>query len=208
MRPDESSRSQMVRPVQPAVASRNPNQDGPPPASEIPFNLVAVPDAVPKPEPLSATGNPDSYEVDGDHYVVMKESHGFKERGLASWYGQKFQGKRTSSGEPYDMFKMTAAHKTLPIPCYVRVTNLANGKSVVVRINDRGPFHKGRIIDLSYTAALKLDVLGDGSTPVEICTMEPAPDQPATLIAAAPRSPAPIPAPARVAVAAAPARAP
>lgn len=175
-------------------------QDGFPAKSDIPADVAQIPDAVPKPEPLSALGNPDSYEVYGDRYEVLKDGHGFKERGMASWYGKKFQGKRTSSGEAYDMFKMTAAHKTLPIPCYVRVTNLDTGKSVVVRVNDRGPFHSGRVIDVSYAAAVKLDILGRGSIPVEIVALDPNQPAPTTQFAAAP-APAPPPQPRPVAVA-------
>lgn len=174
----------------------NAEQDGFPAKSDIPADIARIPDAVPKPEPLSALGNPDSYEVYGDRYEVLKDGRGFKERGMASWYGKKFQGKRTSSGEAYDMFKMTAAHKTLPIPCYVRVTNLDSGKSVVVRVNDRGPFHSGRVIDVSYAAAVKLDILGRGSIPVEIVALDPNEPTPATRFAAAPASRAPVPAPA------------
>ncbi|WP_157572497.1 septal ring lytic transglycosylase RlpA family protein [Nevskia soli] len=173
--------------------SNNPSQDGPPSAAEIPANVADIPDAVPQPEPKSSSGNPDSYEVYGDHYVILKDARGYKERGYASWYGKKFQGKRTSSGEAYDMFKMTAAHKTLPIPCYARVTNIDNGKSVVVRINDRGPFHEGRIIDLSYTAAVKLGSLGKGSIPVEVEAIDPSMPTPTIQYAGTPRPPAPAP---------------
>src|SRR5882757_6220949 len=179
-------------PVYPAPTN-NPSQDGPPSAAEIPANVAIIPDAVPTPEPKSSSGNPDSYEVYGDHYVILKDSRGYKERGYASWYGKKFQGRRTSSGEPYDMFKMTAAHKTLPIPCYARVTNLENGHSVVVRINDRGPFHEGRIIDLSYTAAVKLGSLGKGSIPVEVEAIDPSMPTPTIQYAAAPRPAPPTP---------------
>jgi rare lipoprotein A len=181
--------------------SNNPGQDGPPAPEEIPPNVAQIPDAVPAPEPKSNYGNPDSYEVYGDRYVILRDPRGYKERGYASWYGKKFQGKRTSSGEPYDMFKMTAAHKTLPIPCYAKVTDIENGRSVVVRINDRGPFHEGRIIDLSYTAAVKLGSLGKGSIPVEVEAIDPSAPPPATMVAStapAPRPPAP-PAPAAAA---------
>ena len=184
-----------------AATPDNPSQDGPPAAEEIPANVAQIPDAVPQAEPRSNFGNPDSYEVYGDHYVILKDTRGYKERGYASWYGKKFQGKRTSSGEPYDMFKMTAAHKTLPIPCYARVTNLDNGHSVVVRINDRGPFHEGRIIDLSYTAAVKLGSLGKGSIPVEVEAIDPSMPNPTTQFAAN-RPPAPLPVPAPIPVAA------
>ena len=138
-----------------------------------PRDLAAIPDAVPRDEPRSRYGNPETYEVFGRKYRVMKSSKGHVERGLASWYGPGFHAERTSSGEPYDMYAMTAAHKTLPIPCFVRVTNLENGRSVVVRVNDRGPFVGDRIIDLSYTAAWKLDMLRAGTAKVEIRVLEP-----------------------------------
>ncbi len=138
-----------------------------------PVDVSHVPDAVPRNAPYSRYGNPDSYTVRGITYHVLKDGRGYRERGLASWYGLKFHGKRTSSGEPYDMYAMTAAHKTLPLPTWVRVTNLDNGKSVVVKVNDRGPFHAGRIIDLSYAAASKLGMLGHGTAPVEVVTVTP-----------------------------------
>lgn len=138
-----------------------------------PRDLAAIPDAVPREEPRSRYGNPETYEVFGRRYKVMKSAKGHVERGLASWYGPGFHSERTSSGEPYDMYAMTAAHKTLPIPAYVRVTNLENGRSVVVRVNDRGPFVGDRIIDLSYTAAWKLDMLRAGTAKVEIRVLEP-----------------------------------
>jgi len=157
----------------PDPAPASPSQDGPPNPGEVPEDLASVPDAVPKDEPKSPYGNPDSYEVLGKRYAVLENAHGFRERGLASWYGKKFHGKRTSSGEPFNMFAMTAAHKTLPIPAYARVTNITNGKSVIVKINDRGPFHSDRIIDLSYAAAVKLDMLGSGSTQVDLEVLDP-----------------------------------
>ncbi|WP_192894145.1 septal ring lytic transglycosylase RlpA family protein [Guyparkeria sp. SCN-R1] len=129
---------------------------------------AATRDAVPRDEPYSTRGNPDDYSVLGKRYTVLASNSGFRERGLASWYGKKFHGRPTSSGEPYDMYKMTAAHKSLRLPTYVRVTNLDNGKSVVVRVNDRGPFVDGRIIDLSYAAAHKIEMTGKGTVPVEI----------------------------------------
>ncbi len=144
------------------------DKDRPPAAGEIPPNLSAIPDAVPEPVERSKYGNPSSYEVFGKRYQVLTDARGFKERGHASWYGKKFHGRRTSSGEKYDMFAMSAAHKTLPIPSFARITNLSNGKSVVVRVNDRGPFHDGRIVDLSYTAASKLDLITHGSAEVEL----------------------------------------
>ncbi|MEY2853651.1 MAG: hypothetical protein RL030_783 [Pseudomonadota bacterium] len=143
------------------------------PASARPGNLAAIPDAVPRVEPRSLRGNPAWYEVFGKRYHVLATSEGYRERGVASWYGPDFHTKATSSGEPYDMYAMTAAHKTLPIPCYARVTNLSNGRSVVVRINDRGPFVANRIIDLSYTAAHKLDMTRAGTTFVEVEVLTP-----------------------------------
>ena len=137
-----------------------------------PRDLDAIPDAVPRDEPRSRYGNPETYEVFGKRYKVMKSGKGHVEWGLASWYGPGFHSERTSSGEPYDMYAMTAAHKTLPIPAYVRVTNLENGRSVVVRVNDRGPFVGERIIDLSYTAASKLDMLRAGTARVEIRVLD------------------------------------
>jgi rare lipoprotein A len=133
-----------------------------------PANLELTPDAVPKAEPKSRGGNPASYEVFGKTYYVLSSSEGFSQRGMASWYGTKFHGNKTSNGEIYDMYAMTAAHKTLPIPTYVEVTNLSNGKKITVRVNDRGPFHEGRIIDLSYTAATKLGTIQNGTSPVSI----------------------------------------
>jgi len=127
--------------------------------------------AVPSNLPKSKTGNPSSYVVFGRRYYVMDNSQGFVERGLASWYGKKFHGRKTSSGETYNMHAMTAAHKTLPLPTYVRVKNLRNGRSVVVKVNDRGPFVGDRIIDLSYAAAQKLDVVGPGTARVEISVL-------------------------------------
>lgn len=131
-------------------------------------DISSIPDAVPKVEPRSRYGNPESYEVFGETYELLDSSDNYHETGLASWYGTKFHGRRTSSGEPFDLYKMTAAHKTLPIPCYAKVTNLKNGKSVVVKINDRGPFHPDRIIDLSYVAAVKLGFADKGTAPVEV----------------------------------------
>jgi rare lipoprotein A len=139
-----------------------------------PANARGVPDAAPRAEPRSRYGNPDSYQVHGRTYRVMDDSRGFVERGIASWYGPKFHGRLTSSREPYDMYKMTAAHKHLPLPTYAQVTNLENGRSVVVRINDRGPFAHDRIIDLSYSAALKLDMISKGTARVEIRAIDPS----------------------------------
>ena len=136
----------------------------PPSAPEI----ARVPEPVPRAEPRSAKGNPPFYSVLGKRYYVMADAQGYVERGVASWYGPGFHASATSNGERYDMYAMTAAHKTLPLPAYVQVTNLRNGKSVTVRVNDRGPFKDGRIIDLSYTAASKLDILRDGTAFVEV----------------------------------------
>ena len=137
------------------------------PHDSPPSNLEAVPDATPRLEPLHRFANR-PYTVFGQDYVPLTALGPYRERGRASWYGRRFHGQPTSSGEPYDMYAMTAAHPTLPIPSYARVTSLATGNSVVVRINDRGPFHKDRLMDLSYTAAYKLGYLNEGSTEVEV----------------------------------------
>lgn len=125
-------------------------------------------DAVPKKEPLARYGNQSPYTVLGKTYTVFPSSKGYQEVGIASWYGKKFHGRRTSSGEPYDMHLATAAHKRLPLPSYVEVTNLDNGRKMIVKVNDRGPFHTGRIIDLSYAAAIKLGVDKTGTARVEV----------------------------------------
>lgn len=142
------------------------------PGDNAPADIDAIPDAMPRPEPLHRFAN-NPYSVLGQDYVPFRELKPYKARGIASWYGRKFHGQKTSSGEPYDMYGMSAAHPTLPIPSYVRVTNPANGKAVVVRINDRGPFHADRLIDLSWTAAAKLGYLGEGSTLVEVESLIP-----------------------------------
>jgi rare lipoprotein A len=139
-----------------------------------PPDVGQIPDAVPRDEPRSPFGNPPFYVVGGHRYVVLHSAAGYVERGVASWYGGEFHGLRTSTGEPYDMFAMTAAHKTLPLPCYARVTNLANGRHVVVRINDRGPFVANRIIDLSYSAASRLDMIRNGTAFVQVEVLTPA----------------------------------
>ena len=139
--------------------------DGPP--DKVPASLALVSDASPRWEPLHRYANR-PYEVFGKKYTPFTELRPYRQRGLASWYGKRFHGKPTSSGEPYDMYAMTAAHPVLAIPSYARVTNLSNGRSVVVRINDRGPFHDGRLIDLSYAAAYKLGYVGQGSARVEV----------------------------------------
>lgn len=141
------------------------------PGTNPPADLAAIPDAVPRSEPLHRFANR-PYTVLGRDYVPTSDVAGYQAQGMASWYGRRYHGKPTSSGEPYDMYGMTAAHPTLPIPSYVRVTNPASGRSVVVRINDRGPFIADRLIDLSYTAAWKLDVLR-GVTLVEVAGIDP-----------------------------------
>ena len=148
-------------------------KDGPPLGGPSREALMQVPDAVPEAEPRSPHGNPPVYAVDGQLYRTLPTGRGYVERGIASWYGRKFHRRPTSSREPYDMFAMTAAHRSLPLPTYVRVTHLENGRSAVVRINDRGPFHPGRIIDLSYTAAVKLGIADPGSGPVEVRALDP-----------------------------------
>ena len=158
------------------------------PDAVTPDNLEAIPDADPRLEPLHRFANR-PYNVFGQGYVPATELRPFRDRGRASWYGRRFHGKPTSSGEPYDMYAMTAAHPTLPIPSYVRVTHTGNGRSVVLRVNDRGPFHKGRIIDLSYTAAYKLGYINSGSAEVEIEQI--VPDELPLIAAAKPVPPLP-----------------
>jgi rare lipoprotein A len=176
-------------PRQPAVPGPLP---GPPVPAAPPPAADGVPDAVPRVEPRARNGNPPFYDVFGKRYYVLSSSVGYWERGVASWYGPGFHKVRTSTGELYDMYGMTAAHRTLPLPAYVRVTNLQNGRSVVVRVNDRGPFVGNRIIDLSYTAAAKLDMLRNGTAMVEIRTIEstvPPPVITASALATAPTAP-------------------
>ena len=161
-------------PAQPAPLPAPAPSPVPPP----PGGVESIPDAVPRAEPRSAHGNPPFYDVLGRRYFVLGAADGYLERGVASWYGPTFHGGNTSSGELYDMYGMSAAHKTLPLPTYARVTNLRNGRSVVVRINDRGPFVANRLIDLSYTAATKLDMIREGTTLVEVRALTPgAPDE-------------------------------
>ena len=138
-----------------------------------PAALANIPDAVPRVEPKSRLGNMKTYEVLGKRYSVLDSSDGFTQKGIASWYGPDFHGKKTSSGERYDMYAMTAAHKTLPLPTYLEVKNLENGRKIIVRVNDRGPFHDNRIVDLSYTGALKLDMIAKGTALVEISAIDP-----------------------------------
>jgi rare lipoprotein A len=183
------------------------------PSPAPPADIAATPDAVPHAEARSSHGNPPFYDVNGRRYQVLASAAGYTERGVASWYGPDFQGHNTSSGEPYDMYAMTAAHRTLPIPCYARITNLANGRSIVVRINDRGPFVANRIVDLSYSAALRLDIVRTGTAFVELSTVQPG-EMPAVAAAlpappaAQPAAPAPLPAPPTAAPTAMPTAAP
>jgi rare lipoprotein A len=175
-----------VRPAAPRGGGYSLN-DGP--GENPPPNLDQIPDAVPKREPLRS-GSMRPYTVMGQSYAPMTSVQPYKARGSASWYGRRYHGQPTSSGEIYDMYGMTAAHTILPIPSYARVTNLQNNKSVVVRINDRGPFHADRLIDLSYTAAYKLGVLGGGRALVEVEAIMPDAGTPATPVVAA--TPAPV----------------
>jgi rare lipoprotein A len=146
-------------------------KDGPPPYD---VDVSHIPDATPKVEPLSKYGNMSSYKVFGKKYYVMRSSKYYDQEGIASWYGTKFHKQRTSSGERYDMLAMTAAHKTLPLPTYVQVTNLSNHRTVIVKVNDRGPFEGSRIIDLSYAAAKKLGMTGKGTAKVRVTAIDPA----------------------------------
>jgi rare lipoprotein A len=149
----------------PSLFGKYYSDDGPP--LTVPDNLAQVPDAQPRDEPFHKWANR-PYTVFGQTYVPVVNKDRTKERGMASWYGRKFHGQKTASGETYDMFAMTAAHKTLPIPSYAKVTNVKNGLSVVVRVNDRGPFHAGRVIDLSYAAAVRIGIAAAGSGLVEV----------------------------------------
>lgn len=169
--PAPASRSEGKKPA-PAIKYSGGFYKDDGPGDNPPADIDAIPDAVPRAEPLHRFAN-NPYSVLGRDYVPLQDARSYRARGVGSWYGRKFHGQKTSSGEPYDMYGMTAAHPTLPIPSYVRVTNPANGKSVVVRINDRGPFHAGRLIDLSWTAAWKLGYIGEGSTLVEVETVLP-----------------------------------
>ena len=155
------------------------------PGANAPANLDAIPDAVPKSEPLHR-GTQRPYVVMGRSSTPMTRIEPYKTRGIATWYGRRYHGKPTSSGEPYDMYGMTAAHTVLPIPSYVRVTNVSNGKSVVLRVNDRGPFIGDRLIDLSYTAAWKLGILGSGSGMVDVESIIPGSPEPGKTSGASP----------------------
>ena len=162
------------QPLPPATAAKKGGyylDDGP--EAVPPPNLDEVKDAVPRIEPPHRYANR-TYDAMGSTYTPDTSVSGYQKEGVASWYGKRFHGKKTASGERYDMYAMTAAHRTLPIPSYARVTSLTTGKSVVVRINDRGPFSKNRLIDLSYVAAHKLDYLGAGSTRVRVESIDPA----------------------------------
>lgn len=170
------------------------------PGDNPPANLEAVPDAVPRTEPLHR-GALRPYTVMGRNYVPMTAVEPYRARGVASWYGRRYHGKLTSTGETYDMYGMSAAHPTLPLPSYVRVTSLANSKSVIVRVNDRGPFIDSRLIDLSYTAAYKLGVIAGGSALVEVEAIVPGAPAP-VLAAAASTSPPVVAAPAALVMAA------
>lgn len=159
------------------------------PHARIPVDVKRVPDATPRNEPLSKGGNR-PYTALGQSYTPMPDANGYRERGIASWYGKKFHGRFTSNGEKYDMYAMTAAHKTLPLPSYVRVTNLQNGSSVVVRVNDRGPFRHNRLIDLSYAAAARLGIIGSGTGIVEVVAVTAGDAAPTVAAAPAPTAPA------------------
>ncbi|WP_081624472.1 septal ring lytic transglycosylase RlpA family protein [Thioalkalivibrio sp. AKL7] len=160
--------------------------DSYPDAADVPQDLALIPEPEPRNEPPSRYGNPSEYEVFGQRYRTLRTSDGFEEEGIASWYGTKFHGRRTSSGEPYDMYAMTAAHKSLPLPSYVEVTNLENNKQVVVRVNDRGPFVDGRIIDLSYAAAHRIDMTDAGVARVRVRSVGPGDTESDDRVAAAP----------------------
>ncbi len=158
-----------------SIFDRSKDGDGAPTGG---MDVSKIRNAVPRAEPRSRSGNPSSYTVLGRTYHVMSDSRGYSEQGVASWYGTKFHGQRTSSGETYDMYAMTAAHKSLPLPTYVRVINLRNGREVVVKVNDRGPFHDNRLIDLSYAAATKLGITGTGTGLVEVQALDPSKGMP------------------------------
>ena len=157
-------------------------------------DLSSIPDAVPRVEPRSPHGNPRSYVVNGRQYFTLASARGFTQRGIASWYGPKFHGRRTSSGETYDMYKMTAAHKTLPLPTHLSVRNLSTGREIVVRVNDRGPFHGDRILDLSCAAASKLGIARKGTGLVEVKALVPAAGAPTAAGSARVEPPRPQPA--------------
>lgn len=161
---EESYQKRLKKPIRSSKRRYRIEQDAAP-KGKVPTFFSKV---IPKHEPVSRYGNPDTYSVMGKQYDVMTNSTGYKARGIASWYGTKFHKYRTSSGEKYDMYALTAAHKTLPLPTYVRVKNLENGKVAIIKVNDRGPFHESRILDLSYGAAVKLGIFPKGTAKVEI----------------------------------------
>jgi rare lipoprotein A len=190
-RVDSGVPSRATTPSSPATTPKGGGyykDDGP--GDEPPPDLAAIPDAVPRAEPVSPRANR-PYRVMGQDFVPRTTVEPYRKRGVASWYGRRFHGLATSSGEPYDMYAMTAAHPTLPIPSYARVTHVASGRSVVVRVNDRGPFLHGRIMDLSYTAAWKLGYVGNGSAEVDVEQILPGESAP---LVATP-SPPPLPQP-------------
>lgn len=195
-------------PAQPPTRAGGYYQDDGPPA-QVPADIMSTPDAAPRIEPFHS-GASRPYVALGRSYTPINDDRPLVQRGFASWYGRQFHGQRTSTGEIYDMFAMTAAHPTMPLPSYARVTNLANGATVVVRVNDRGPFRDGRVIDLSYAAAMRLGIAGNGTGEVEVQRIThreiAAASAPAALAAAqspvppaAPPAPAPTPAPAAAA---------
>lgn len=172
--PYEAQPSEVPPPAEPRSKGGYYKDDGP--HENPPANAAQVPDAVPRAEPLHRYANR-PYTVFGRDYQPLARLQPFRQRGLASWYGKRFHGKKTASGETYDMYAMTAAHPTLPIPSYVRVTHVGSGRSVVVRVNDRGPFHPGRVIDLSYAAALRLGYIQAGHAEVELESILPGEPQ-------------------------------
>jgi rare lipoprotein A len=183
-RVDDTSRPQSGRYAQNADSG---------PGGALP-DVSKIPEPVPKAEPRSVYGNKSPYEVLGKTYSVLPNASGYVERGIASWYGNKFHGYTTSNFEKYDMYAFSAAHKTLPLPSYARVTNLDNGASVIVRVNDRGPFAENRVIDLSYVAAIKLGIWQKGTGLVEVRAIDPEhPER--DLAVRAPARPAPVPTP-------------
>ena len=163
-----------------AACGSQPKRERPPSGDELDsgpataVDVSRIPEPIPRVEPLSPYGNRSPYTVLGKNYTVLPSAKGYLERGIASWYGNKFHGRPTSSREPYDMYQFTAAHRSLPLPTYARVTNLDNGQSVIVRVNDRGPFHDQRIIDLSYAAAQRIGIAARGTGLVEVRAIDPA----------------------------------
>lgn len=189
-RPDGAPPAPQSAPPKPGSRysqDRDSTPGGPPP------DVSKIPEPVPKVEPLAQYGNKSPYTVLGETYRVLPQADGYVERGIASWYGNKFHGFTTSTFEKYDMYAYTAAHKTLPLPSYARVTNLENGRSVIVRVNDRGPFVQNRVIDLSYVAAVKLGVWPKGTAMVEVRAIDPAHPEPAAPRAVSARASTPAP---------------